>query len=140
MRKVIIINDSRLERAVLKDQLTKLGFKVEAADEYNWFSKVSGKDTPSIAIVNYTMQEITGDKIISTINSNFPQVKCYLSSCNELDKNDFKDIQLVNTITTPITLGDLDSILVKVSFCPFCGKELKGNFHFCPFCGQELAI
>lgn len=138
MKKVIIINDSRLERAVLKDQLNRLGYEVEVADEYNWLNKI-GNDTFDIAIVNYTMHEITGDKIISTINSNYPTIKSYLSSCNNLRREKFNDIDLKGIITTPVTLETLDSTLRdRISFCPYCGKSLNQDFSFCPFCGNKL--
>lgn len=140
MKKAIIINDSRLERAVLKDQLSRLGYEVQVADEYSWFGKISN-DIPDIAIVNYTMHEITGDKIVSTINSNFPNVKCYLSSCNKLRPENFRDVELTGIITTPVTSDYLDNTLNNnISFCPFCGKSLSQSFSFCPFCGRELTF
>src|SRR5690606_6417838 len=104
------INDSRLERAVLKDQLTQLGYEVKVADEYNWLGKI-GKDVFDIAIVNYTMHEITGDKIIAIINSNYPDIKCYLSSCNNLRREKFNDVGLTGIIRTPISLENLDNTL-----------------------------
>lgn len=139
MGKVIIINDSRLERAVLKDQLTNLGYKVIVADEFNWFSKVRN-EKPDIAIVNYTMQEITGDKIISTINTNFPDIQCYLSSCNKLKADTFKDVEIKRLITTPVSLTNLENILNDIAFCFFCGKSLTGSFRFCPYCGEEAGM
>ncbi len=140
MRKAIIINDSRLEKAVLKDQLTRLGYKVEIADEYDWLDKIQNL-IPDIAIVNYTMQHISGDKIIAAINTKFPNTKCYLSSCNKLREKQFPAIELTGMITTPITLDDLENTLInKISFCPFCGKALNQSFSFCPFCGEKIAL
>ena len=27
-----------------------------------------------------------------------------------------------------------------ISFCPVCGKGVKGSFKFCPFCGNSLPV
>ncbi len=137
MRKAIIINDSKLERAVLKDRMTNLGYSVIIADEYSWFNKLKN-EKPTVAIVNYTMEEITGDKIISAINTNFPDVKCYLSSCNKLNPRDFKDINIERIITTPISITNLENILTNKDACLNCGKLLTENFRFCPHCGAEV--
>lgn len=138
MRKAIIINDSRLESMVLKDQLTRLGYEVAVADEYNWFSKLSNNNF-DIAIVNYTMREITGDKIIYTINSKYPGIKCYLSSSNNLADENFKEVELAGIIKTPVTLESLDTALNNsFAFCPYCGRSLNENFSYCPYCGSRL--
>ncbi len=26
----------------------------------------------------------------------------------------------------------------RLSFCPYCGKKLDGEFAFCPYCGKDL--
>ncbi|NLB89562.1 MAG: response regulator [Syntrophomonadaceae bacterium] len=140
MKKALIINDSRLERMVLQDQLTRLGYEVDVADEYNWLGKLT-KDNFDVAIVNYTMCEITGDKIISTINSNYPSVKCYLSSSNNLASEDFNEVELAGIIKTPVTLESLDNTLNdSFAFCPYCGKSLNQNFSYCPYCGSKLIL
>lgn len=138
MKKVIIINDSRLEKAVLKDQLIRLGYEVEVADEYDWQEKMQNF-MPDVAMVNYTMQHITGDKIIAAIKTNYPNISTFLSSCNKLREKQFADANLSGVITTPISLGDLENALInKVSFCPLCSHKLNGDFTFCPYCGGKL--
>ena len=139
MEKAIIINDSRLEKAVLKDQLTQLGYKVEIADEYDWEDKLHNF-MPDIAIVNYTMQHITGDKIIAAIETKHSKIKTYLSSCNKLREKQFADAKLSGVITTPISLRELEDALInKMSFCPYCGNHLAQQFSFCPSCGGKLS-
>lgn len=139
MEKAIIINDSRLEKAVLKDQLTQLGYKVEIADEYDWEDKLHNF-MPDIAIVNYTMQHITGDKIIAAIKTKHSNIKTYLSSCNKLREKHFADAKLSGVITTPVSLRELEDALInKMSFCPYCGNPLAQQFSFCPSCGGKLS-
>lgn len=138
MEKAIIINDSRLEKAVLKDQLIRLGYKVEVADEYDWQEKVHSF-MPDVAIVNYTMQHITGDQIIATIKTRYPNISAFLSSCNKLRASQFAEAEFSGVITTPISLGDLENVLLnKASFCSLCSQALNGDFAFCPYCGGKL--
>ncbi|MBO8158197.1 response regulator [Thermosyntropha sp.] len=148
MKKVLIINDSRLERYILKDQLTKLDYEAEAVDEYFAFEYLKNY-APDAVIVNFTMQNITGDKLVFAIKKEFPRIKCYLCSCTPLHLEDYEDKGVDGVFKTPITLEQLRKVLdgkmeIKVEsfrFCPYCGRDLtKGgkNYFFCPFCGAKL--
>lgn len=144
MRKVLIINDSRLERYILKDQLKKLDFEVEAVDEYYCLQNVKNF-SPEAVVVNLTMRNINGDELVKIIKKEWPGIKCYLSSCNSLNLEDYRNQGVDGVLKTPATLEDLRRLLeeerISFRFCPYCGQDLTKegkSYFFCPFCGARL--
>lgn len=144
MRKVLVINDSRLERYILKDQLTRLDYQVEAVDEYYSLQNIKNF-APEAVIVNLTMRNITGDELIKKIKEEWPEIKCYLSSCSYLYLDDYRAKGVDGVLKTPATLEELQSLLEgekkNFRFCPYCGRDLTGegkSYFFCPFCGARL--
>lgn len=144
MRRVLVINDSRLERYILKDQLARLDFQVEAVDEYYCLQNIKNF-SPEAVIVNLTMRNISGDELIKLIKEEWPGIKCYLSSCNHLNLDDYRAKGVDGVLKTPATLEQLKMLLAeeKISFrfCPYCGQDLTRegkSYFFCPFCGARL--
>ncbi|WMJ79299.1 response regulator [Clostridium sp. MB40-C1] len=147
MKRVLLINDCKFEKIVIKDLLIRLGYSVELGDEYEAL-KMSEELSPDIVIVNLIMKEITGDKLIKKIKSINKDIICILSSSNELNIDEYKGKGVDGIIQTPIDPDKLVGILQykqneskKLRFCPYCGNklgDLSGKIIFCPFCGQHL--
>ncbi|MCY6957249.1 response regulator [Clostridium brassicae] len=147
MKRVLLINDCKFEKIVIKDLLIKLGYGVELGDEYEAL-KMSEELDPDIVIVNLIMKETTGDKLIKKIKSINKDIVCILSSSNKLNIDEYKKKGVDGVIQTPINPDKLVEILQckqtddkKLRFCPYCGNKLEGlsgKIIFCPFCGQHL--
>lgn len=156
MNRVLIINDSRFERLFLKDVVATLGFEAYATDEFGSLRQVDNLQ-PEMVIVNYTMSGMTGDKLVKSIKEKYPQVKCLLSSCSELDPRKFPRVDGI--VHTPVERDHLQDLLQRLlvtqesrssveaaeeihyQYCPYCGQELPGTGNkmaFCPFCGHKI--
>jgi CheY-like chemotaxis protein len=150
MSKVLLINDCRFESLVLKDMLNNLGYDVEIADEYTALEKV--KFTyPDIVIANLIMKNTQGDQLIEKIKQSTSEIKCVLSSSNDIKIEDYRDKRVDVVIHTPVNKLALQEALgasikphtiekqeSKFNFCPYCGDKLNGSFAFCPYCGHKM--
>ena len=132
--------------------LEKLGYDVEIADEYDALYSVE-RFEPDLVVVNYIMQEQTGDKLIQMIKTGQPGTTCLLSSNNPLKVEDFKT-PVDGILRTPVSLFLLKDVLSRVDvnkssdinlqeslgFCPYCGKDIHHfeKVQYCPFCGEDL--
>lgn len=147
MEKVLLINDCKFEKIIIKDLLIGLGYSVQLGDEYEALSKTK-EFSPDIIIVNLIMKETTGDRLINKIKDITSRSICILSSSNFLNIDDYKEFGVDRVIQTPINkeklemaLGNKHNHQHKLRFCPYCGNKLDGVFKkiiFCPFCGQRL--
>jgi two-component system, chemotaxis family, chemotaxis protein CheY len=155
MQKVLLINDCRFESLIMKDMLKNIGYEVSITDEYEAMSEVR-EFAPDIIICNLIMKEIKGNLLIRRINAMHPEIKCYLSSSNELKLEDYKNDRVNEIIHTPVKPESLEKILKgkekeykgntsesqrKFSFCSYCGGKLENlniNAAFCPYCGSKL--
>lgn len=158
MKKVLLINDSKLQNIVMKDMLDSLNYEVFIAEEHDAISAVL-EFRPNYVITNYIMKEINGDKLAALIKLQYPDTKCILSSSNQIDINDFDRRKVDAVILYPIEREDLKKVLNSVSvegankneevdnyevkkFCNKCKKfiDLNANseYSFCPFCGQKI--
>lgn len=111
MKKVLIINDSRLESLVLKDMINKINLIPIVSNEYDALKNVVN-ESPAIVIVNYIMEDINGDELAEKIKIVLPEVKCILSSCDNLNKNEYKDKYIDRVIKTPIEFNTLIEIIL----------------------------
>ncbi|PKM52384.1 MAG: hypothetical protein CVV02_01130 [Firmicutes bacterium HGW-Firmicutes-7] len=158
-KKALLVNDSKFESLVLRDMLSKLDFEVEIADEFDAVYEVE-QFRPDIIIVNYIMQQTTGDELIQQIKSGQPSAKCVLSSSNTVKMSDLDGKRIDGILHTPISIFSLkdtlhrlgtvsvDSDLLQTSntegsgrFCDGCNQDISAfsmNIVFCPFCGDEL--
>lgn len=110
MRKILIINDSRFERLILRDMLNRLGYSVKDTDEFISMRQIDGYD-PDIIVVNRTMYDISGLELIDMIKSKNSKYRCYLSSCSPLKIGAIKDSQADGAFQTPIGISELRSIM-----------------------------
>jgi CheY-like chemotaxis protein len=152
---------------VMKDTLDKLGYDVETADEYDALDKVKYL-YPDTVIVNLIMKTTTGDRLIEKIKGWSSDVRCILSSSNDIKLRDFRALKVDEVIHTPVNKDELIRALEcsvikthadisknemedffhrlkkkavpenKINFCPYCGNKLKEDFQFCPHCGHKL--
>ena len=148
-KKALLVNDSKFESFVLRDLLNQLNFDVELADEFDAAYEVE-KFKPDIIIVNYVMQETTGDLLIQNIKKVQPFAKCLLSSNNSVKTVDFPQIQIDGVLQTPVSIFTLKDTLRRIGeldsherFCDSCNQDISAfslNIVFCPFCGDELHL
>lgn len=158
-KKALLVNDSKFESLILRDMLNKLDYEVEIADEFDAVYEVE-QFNPDIIIVNYIMQETTGDELIEQIKQGQPEAKCLLSSNSTVKMEAFTGKKIDGILQTPASLFSLKDILNKLGlasskmnlfdlygsselkkYCESCNKELSefsNNIVFCPFCGDEL--
>lgn len=158
MKKVLLINDSKLQNEVMKDMLSSINYVVSVSDEYNAISAVHDF-CPDYVITNYVMKEINGDQLAAVIKIQYPDIKCLISSSNSIDINNFDRGKINAVIKTPIERDELKMILDSISkenlknyddsdsyevkkYCKQCQKFVDFNFSteyfFCPFCGNRI--
>ncbi|MEW9096346.1 MAG: response regulator [Clostridiaceae bacterium] len=147
MKKILVVNDSKFESYILKDLLIQLGYDVEITNEYSAIYEIN-KYSPDVVIANLIMKETSGDLLIKKIKDMKKDTKCLLSSCNNLNIEDFRYNKVDGIIKTPVKLDDLNIILksfftvndrLDFLFCPFCGGKIGEQLYaFCPYCGNKL--
>ncbi|MDD3363483.1 MAG: response regulator [Syntrophomonas sp.] len=157
MKKVLVVNDSRFERKIMRDMLINLGYEVKTTNEYEVLILLDSFN-PDIVIANMNMTNITGDRLIQNIKERRPTTKCYLSSCSEISPEYSQNQWIDGVFATPINPGSLVTILEKEEMeKPKPLEEVKDlvancsleeNFHdendvtrftFCPYCGNTLS-
>ncbi|MDA3847118.1 MAG: response regulator [Vallitaleaceae bacterium] len=112
MKTAVLINDSKFENLILQDMLSKLGYDVEMATEYDALYEI-GQFAPDLVIVNYIMKETTGDLLIELIKAELPKVKCLLSSSSRIKKEDFSD-HVDGILRIPASMFTLQDVLRKI--------------------------
>lgn len=158
MKRVLLINDSKLQNIVMKDMLNSLNYEVYIAEEHNAIPAVLDI-CPNYVITNYIMKEINGDKLAALIKIQYPDTKCIISSSNQIDIKNFDRRKIDAVILTPIDREELRKVLNSISseavkknedvdnfevkkYCSKCQKFVDLNIHseyiFCPFCGQKI--
>lgn len=113
MGKVLLINDSKFECIIIKDILSTLGHDVKVSDEYNALAHVKSY-CPDFLIANYIMKEIRGDHLIALVKLQDSNIKCILSSSNEISERDFPNKHIDAVIHTPIDREGMELVLSKV--------------------------
>lgn len=158
MKKVLLINDSRLQNEVMKDILSSINYEVSVTDEYNAIAAVHDF-CPDFVITNFVMKEINGDQLASIIKIQYPDIKCVISSSNSIDIDDFDRKKISAVIRTPIDRDELRMVLESISlesvkkyddfdnyevkkYCKQCEKfvdfSMSTENFFCPFCGKKI--
>ncbi len=110
MKRALLINDSKFERLILKDLLSKLEYTIEITDEFDAVEMVEDFD-PDLVIVNYVMEEITGDQLIEKIKDIQPEIRCILSSSNKIHLEDFQEQGVDAVLQTPVSKFRLQQVL-----------------------------
>lgn len=156
-KKALLVNDSKFESLILRDMLSKLDYDVEFADEFDAVYEVE-QFHPDVIIVNYIMQETTGDELIHRIKVGQPTAKCVLSSSSAVKMSDFNGKRIDGILHTPISMFSLQDTLGRLNstcnekeqvteeklesrFCDGCNQDITifgDNIGFCPYCGDEL--
>lgn len=155
MKKVLLVNDSRFESMILKNLFNSLGYEVTVTDEYHAMRKVDD-DCPELIVVNYIMENISGEQLVQTIKGRHPETQCLISSNSKLILRDFEAFGVDGILRTPVsdfTLKDLLRRLAEVKMapvsddretaraCDHCKADISGfsrHILYCPFCGEEI--
>jgi DNA-binding NtrC family response regulator len=116
MNRILLVNDCKFERVVMKDMLTSLGYEVYTSDEYGVLTKIK-ELSPNILICNLLMKETRGNLLVGKAKEVFPNIKCYVSSNNDITLEEYKDNDVNGVIKTPTDLNKLSKIL-EVSINP----------------------
>lgn len=125
MKKILVVNDCKFESIVMQDCLSDIGYSVRVASEYT--AVIESKNFhPDILIANLIMKSTTGDKLISKIKSESPEIICLLSSCDPIKLEDFEGNKVDGVINTPINKDRLSEILDKV-IKSYHNTEVKRN-------------
>lgn len=146
--RALVINDSRFEARVLKDMLSKLGYAVTLADEYDALKKVE-EQKPHFIIANYIMENTNGDQLIQKIKSIHPESYCVLTSSTDLHKEKQIMSHVDSFVFTAMSMNIMEKEVEKAmsikqsvkKFCSGCGEKIEGlsdKVKFCPFCGNQL--
>ena len=110
MKKVLLINDSKLENLIMKDTLKTFGYDVMVADEYTALDQIS-KYQPHYAIVNLIMKETNGNVMAKKIKKIDSTVRCIISSSSDIKKDEFDARIIDDVIKTPVEGYALNGIL-----------------------------
>ncbi|WP_010251673.1 response regulator [Acetivibrio cellulolyticus] len=158
MKKVLLINDSKLQNQIMKDMLSSFDYEVCITDEYNAIVTVHDF-RPDLIIANYIMKETTGDQLLSVIKIQYPEIKCVISSSNSIDINEFNRKKINAIIRTPIDKNELKMALESIDpdiskkvddadnyevkkYCSKCGRFIDFNLNaenfFCQYCGRPI--
>lgn len=113
MKKVLLVNDSKFESLIMKDTLSKIGYNVSVADEYDAVVKIQAFG-PDYVIINRVMKEIYGDELASMIKVRYPDVKCILSSCDSINSDNYNKAGIDAVIKTPIDKSKLELVLKNI--------------------------
>jgi CheY-like chemotaxis protein len=106
MNRILLVNDCKFERVVMKDMLTSLGYEVYTSDEYGVLTKIK-ELSPNILICNLLMKETKGNLLVGKAKEVFPNIKCYVSSNNDIKLEEYKDNDVNGVIKTPTDLSKL---------------------------------
>ena len=155
MKKALIVNDSRFESMILKDLLETLAYEVELANEFDALVEVENYG-PDLIVVNYIMEEISGDRLIQLIKAGDPSMVCLLSSSSQLNREMIVSNGADGILRTPVSLFTLKDLLRRVyeghpssqpsekklhRTCHHCQGDLSAfseQILFCPFCGEAI--
>ena len=159
MKKILLVNDSKFENAILKDILESIGYSAVASDEFDAVVKIESF-CPDYVIINRVMKGIHGDEMALEIKKNYPHIKCILSSCNSISIDEFNKAGIDAVIKTPIDKERLQVVLTNIDYlepeqqkskenysvhgkpCMSCKHFIPTsegmNFNFCPFCGHKF--
>ncbi len=107
----MIINDSKLESLVLKGVIQRVNLEPIVSTEYDAIMHVMDK-SPSVAIINYIMEETNGDRLAKKIKKINPDIKCILSSCDVLENRKYDNESIDKVIKTPINPQKLIEIIL----------------------------
>lgn len=157
MRKVLVVNDCRLERRVMQDLLCRIGYEVETSDDINSLAVIE-RYHPDILIANQTMDYIQGTDLIRLVKDKYTDINCYLSSCSPLQSS-VMNHDIDGCFQTPISPDELSRLLkedqysiqqtmnnvINSSASLSQDRESKektapneNQFSYCPFCGKCL--
>jgi two-component system chemotaxis response regulator CheY len=112
MNKILLVNDCRFESMIMKDMLNNLGYDVYTSDEYNVLPKIK-ELSPNILICNLVMKDIKGDELIRKVKRIFLDIRCYISSSNDIKFEDYKN-WVEGVIKTPTNTDQLIKILGNI--------------------------
>jgi len=118
MKKVLIVNDCRFESIIMRDIISKFGYNVKVTNEYSAVREVK-EFLPNVIIANLIMKDTTGDELINKVKDIDSNIYGILSSCNVLNKDDFKLKRVDEVIQTPV-----DGVILKKALE---GKVLAKN-------------
>ncbi|HEY8804886.1 MAG TPA: response regulator [Clostridium sp.] len=153
MYRVLLVNDCKFENFVMRDMLISLGCEVIISNEFNALSDARELNC-NVIIANFIMKVKTGDKILQQIKHMYPQIKCILSSSNDIRLENFNKNVIEAFIRTPVTREKLKNAIketgqllnehkeyFKPSYCVYCGEKLNnsdGGAKFCKHCGKNI--
>ena len=153
MYRVLLVNDCKFENFIMRDMLINLGYEVIISNEFNAISDVRDLNC-NVVIANFIMKQKTGDKLLEQIKDISPQIKCILSSSNNIKLDDFNKKIIDAFIRTPVTKETLEKVFeengellierkkkVNPSFCTYCGEKIdnsESQARFCKYCGKKI--
>ncbi|MCB2289114.1 response regulator [Clostridium sp. CS001] len=152
MYRVLLVNDCKFENFIMRDMLISLGYEVIISNEFDAVSDARELNC-NVIIANFIMKGQTGDEILQQVKHGKPEIRCILSSNNDLKLEDFNKKIIYAVIRTPATkeklkrsieengqLLDKQKNQVKPSFCTYCGEqsdEGESKARFCKYCGEK---
>lgn len=110
MKRVMLVNDSRLENMIMSDLLRNAGYEVRISDETSAIDDFKGI-APDIVLVNYIMKTMRGDTLIGMLKLMRPDLVCVLTTSNEVEKDAFRHRKVDAVLHTPTTSGLLRETL-----------------------------
>jgi response regulator RpfG family c-di-GMP phosphodiesterase len=152
MYRVLLVNDCKFENFIMRDMLISLGYEVIISNEFDAVSDARELNC-NVIIANFIMKGQTGDKILQKVKDMQPDIRCILSSNNDLKLEDFNKKTIYAFIHTPVTKEKLKEVIeenkqlvgkqknqMKPKFCSYCGEksdDSEQKAKFCKYCGKK---
>lgn len=152
MHRVLLVNDCKFENFIMRDMLISLGYEVIISNEFDAVSDARELNC-NVIIANFIMKGQTGDKILQQVKHGQPEIRCILSSNNDLKLEDFRKGTIEAFIRTPVAKEKLKKAIegneqlldkqrnqVNPSFCTYCGEksdDSEQKAKFCKYCGGK---
>lgn len=112
-KKVLIINDSKFEQKILKDLFEKINFDAHISNEFDAIENCISVG-PDLVMANYIMEKRTGIEMIREIKFIYPNLRCILSSCDDVSKETRQYDYIDSFIQTPINTTELVSKIIAL--------------------------
>lgn len=117
MSRVIIVNDCKFERRILSDMLTEMNYFVFVSTEHDVLDDIK-KNKPDIVLVNYILEKMRGDTLISMIKLIDNNIMCILTSSNSLDIEQFRRKKVDVILKTPANKETLQNAMQTLAEVP----------------------
>lgn len=112
MKRVMLVNDSRLENIILSDMLRMSGYEVRISEETHALDDFK-VIAPDIVFVNYIMKTMRGDSLVGMFKLMRPDLVCVLTTSSDVEKDAFRHRKVDAVLHTPTDANALRDTIAE---------------------------